>query len=199
MQALTYSKPQLAMQGEDKGGIKTRALTHAPIFLNDVSIIGCRVLSEPTALASPQMWGKLGYRGHASKRSNLSLTPALARSQENATHFTVPDIEKSYNSGPSATRSRGYDEPLQVWLLSWKSLLSRRGTARAILDHAPALAVFFTVTISHVCPLSLRRLSESGSVDFFVTLRTAVFLLSHDLNWISIVRMTRSHHLFCHS
>jgi len=102
MQELTYSKPQLAMQGEDKEGIRTRALTHAPIFLNDVSIIGCRVLSEPTATASPQLWGKLGYRGHASKRPNLSLTPTLARNHQKATHLLDPDTEKEI----VATRDR---------------------------------------------------------------------------------------------
>ena len=89
--------------------------------------------------------------------------------------------ERNYcNSGPSIIRSRKHDESLQVWLLSWKSLLSRRSTARAMLDPASALGAVFTVTISNVCPLSLRRPSESVSAEFSVTLSIAVFLLSHE-------------------
>jgi len=84
------------------------------------------------------------------------------------------------NSGPSMIRSRKHDESLQVWLSSWKSLLSRRSTARAILDPASALAAVFTVTISNVCPLSLRRSSESDSAEFSVTPSTVFFLLSHE-------------------
>jgi hypothetical protein len=83
--------------------------------------------------------------------------------------------------GPSIVRIRKRDD-FQVWLPAWKLLLSRHGTARATLDDNPTLAAFFTVTTSHVCPLSPRRSSERDTAAFHVVLLTPVFLLSHELN-----------------
>jgi len=51
---------ELAMQAEVKGGIIAPALTHAPIFLNDVSIVGCRLFRSRQLMPAPncgESWG----------------------------------------------------------------------------------------------------------------------------------------------